>query len=49
MIMILDVSTLLDELKKRQATLGRDWPDIRKLINTPAVPAISQQNSAKRR
>jgi len=43
-----DVSTVLDDLKKRQATLSSGRPDIRKLINTPAVPAISQQNSAKR-
>ena len=49
-----DVLTLLDELKRKQATLQRDRPDIRSLINRPAVPASEISNvptsaTAKRR
>jgi protein phosphatase 1 regulatory subunit 12A len=34
-----EVLRLLDELKKRQATMQKDKPEIRNLINRPAVPA----------
>ena len=34
-----EVLHFLDELKKRQATMQKDRPEIRNLINRPPVPA----------
>lgn len=42
-----DVLRLLEELKKKQANLQKDRPDIRNLINRPPVPP--GQTAAKRR
>lgn len=39
-----DVLRLLEELKKKQATLQKDRPDIRNLFNRPPVPPGSHAN-----
>lgn len=45
-----DVIRLLEELKKKQNTLQKDRPEIRNLINRPAIPAgTSPANTGKRR
>ena len=44
-----DVLRLLEELKKKQATLQKDRPDIRYLFNRPPVPPGSSQATGKRR
>ena len=43
-----DVLRLLEELKKKQATLQKDRPDIRYLFNRPPVPP-GQPAGGKRR
>eukprot|EP00094_Tigriopus_californicus_P006047 TCALIF_05824-PA protein Name:"Similar to ppp1r12a Protein phosphatase 1 regulatory subunit 12A (Danio rerio)" AED:0.22 eAED:0.22 QI:0/0.66/0.25/0.75/1/0.75/4/0/178 len=44
-----DVIRLLEELKKKQNTLQKDRPEIRNLINRPAIPAgTSPANTGKR-
>ena len=43
-----DVLRLLEELKKKQASAGKDRPDIRNLINRPAVPPGSQSGGKRR-
>merc|ERR1719468_1269840 len=44
-----DVLRLLEELKKKQATLQKDRPDMRYLFNRPPVPPGSQAGGGKRR
>ena len=44
-----DVLRLLEELKKKQASAQKDRPDIRNLINRPAIPPGSTQSGGKRR
>ena len=44
-----DVLRLLEDLKRKQATLQKDRPDIRNLINRPAIPPGSTQSGGKRR
>ncbi len=36
-----DVLRLLDDLKRKQATMQKDRPEIRNLINRPPVPSIA--------
>jgi len=43
-----DVLRLLEELKKKQATLQKDRPDIRYLFNRPPVPPGPQQQGKRR-
>ena len=45
-----DVLRLLEELKRKQATLQKDRPDIRYLFNRPPVPpGTTQPGGGKRR
>jgi len=44
-----DVLRLLEELKKKQATLQKDRPDMRYLFNRPPVPPGTSQATGKRR
>ena len=44
-----DVLRLLEELKKKQATLQKDRPDIRYLFNRPPVPPGSQNTAGGKR
>jgi len=43
-----DVLRLLEELKKKQATLQKDRPDMRYLFNRPPVPPGTSQATGKR-
>ena len=48
-----DVLELLEQLKKKQATMQKDRPEIKSLINRPAVPSfttsVAQSNNPQKR